>query len=218
MIHAYNELYLEKARTSLARMLEYAVHDLRFDLTEFFDLFAYSEVADLFESGDVTMLVGRSGIELAYEVLDRCGLSYSQITPVFHSKRSREYWTGWALAYYQWKTSLKFSRIIQQVPVKDVRSMYDPYHEMDIEQFVDHMNEFFRYSTYITNLKQLRTRAGLSQSELARSSGVPLRTIQQYEQRQKNINKAQSEYLLMLSTSLSCRPEDLIERQFSPNG
>lgn len=43
-------------------------------------------------------------------------------------------------------------------------------------------------------------------------SGVPLRTIQQYEQRQKNINKAQVEYLLMLAQALCCRIEDLVEK------
>ena len=90
--------------------------------------------------------------------------------------------------------------------------MYDPYHEMDIRQFVDHMNELMRLRTNISNLKRIRMDAGLSQSQLARESGVPLRTIQQYEQRQKNINKAQAEYLLMLASSLSCNPEDLLEK------
>ena len=63
-----------------------------------------------------------------------------------------------------------------------------------------------------TNLKLFRQRAGLSQRELAEQSGVPLRTIQQYEQRQKNINKAQAEYLVMLSRVLCCGMEDLMEK------
>ena len=83
---------------------------------------------------------------------------------------------------------------------------------MDISQFVDHLNERIRGAKYLTNLKLLRTRSGLSQSQLASVSGVPLRTIQQYEQRQKNINKAQAEYVFMLSRSLSCNPEDLLEK------
>ena len=62
-----------------------------------------------------------------------------------------------------------------------------------------------------TNLKQLRKRAGLGQSELAEASGVPLRTIQQYEQRQKSINNAQAQYLIMLAQTLYCTAEDLIE-------
>lgn len=73
------------------------------------------------------------------------------------------------------------------------------------------MNELYRDAQQETNLKQLRKRAGLGQSELAEASGVPLRTIQQYEQRQKSINKAQAQYLIMLARALYCNAEDLIE-------
>jgi transcriptional regulator with XRE-family HTH domain len=52
----------------------------------------------------------------------------------------------------------------------------------------------------------------LTQNELAAQSGIPLRTIQQYEQRQKDINKAQAEYLILLSKALHCPLEELIEK------
>ena len=48
--------------------------------------------------------------------------------------------------------------------------------------------------------------------ELADLSSVPVRTIQQYEQRQKNINKAQAEYLVALAKVLYCEVEDLMEK------
>ena len=63
-----------------------------------------------------------------------------------------------------------------------------------------------------TNLKAMRTLAGLSQSELAVQADVPVRTIQQYEQRQKDINKAQAETLLRLARALNCNVEDLMEK------
>ena len=59
---------------------------------------------------------------------------------------------------------------------------------------------------------QLRREKGLTQKELADASGVPIRTIQQYEQRQKNINKAQVEYLVMLARILCCDIEDILEK------
>ena len=52
---------------------------------------------------------------------------------------------------------------------------------------------------------------GLSQSELAKFSSVPLRSIQQYEQKQKNINNAKTETVLMLARALSCEIEDILE-------
>lgn len=35
MICAYDKVYLEKARTVLARMLDYAVYDLKYDIDDF---------------------------------------------------------------------------------------------------------------------------------------------------------------------------------------
>ena len=212
MMRAYDKLYLEKARASLARMLDFAVYDLHLDLTFFFDLFISSSIARLFEQGDIHTLVGKSGVELAYEVLDRSGLSYKRVTPQYSMDRSEEYWTGWALAYYQWETAQPFAEIVQYIPVTEIRAMYDPYHEMDIRQFCDALTERIRKAKPETNLKLLRRQNNLSQKELAEISSVPLRTIQQYEQRQKNINKAQVEYLVQLSGALNCSIEQLIER------
>ena len=145
MICAYDKVYLEKARNVLARMLDFAVYDLKYNLTQFFEMFIKSGVAKRFEKGDFTILAGKSGVEVAYEVLDK-------------------------------------------------------------------MNELYLAAKPDTNLKRKRIQAGFSQRELAELSGVPIRTIQQYEQRQKRINKAQVEYLLNLSKALCCEMECLIEK------
>jgi transcriptional regulator with XRE-family HTH domain len=52
----------------------------------------------------------------------------------------------------------------------------------------------------------------MTQKELANASNIPLRTLQQYEQRQKDINKAQGIYLYQLSKVLYCDIEDLMEK------
>lgn len=212
MICAYDKVYLDKARTALGRMLDFAVYDLKYDIAEFFDLFIKSGVAKRFETGDFAVIVGMSGVELAYEVLEKSGEKYRRIKPNYTASRSEEFWTGWALAYYQWKTSLSFAQIVQYIPIKDIAALYTPYHEMDIRQFVDKMNEMYKAAKPETNLKLLRQKAGLSQRELADLSGIPVRTIQQYEQRQRDINKAQAEYLVMLAKALCCDIEDLIEK------
>ena len=90
--------------------------------------------------------------------------------------------------------------------------LYTPYHEMDVRQFVDKMNELYREAKPETNLKELRTFANLSQSELAQQAGVSVRTIQQDEQRRKDINKAQTETLLKIARALVCTVEDLVEK------
>lgn len=212
MIHAYDKVYLHKARTALGRMLDFAVYDLKYDITTFFSLFISSDAAAQFERGDFTVLVGMSGVELAYLTLELTGTSAPRISPQYPSERSAEYWTGWALAYYQWETSLCFEEIVRYVPIKTIVNLYSPYHEMDIRHFCDKMNELYRTAKPMTNLKILRQRAELSQRELAAQSGIPLRTIQQYEQRQKSINKAQANYLAILARALCCDMEDLMEK------
>lgn len=158
------------------------------------------------------MIVGMSGVELAYKVLELTKGEETRTKPRYSVDRSEEYWTGWALAYYQWDSALSFEEIVRAVPIKRIVALYSPYHEMDIRQFCDKMNALYRSAQPETKLKALRQRADLSQRELAEQSGVPLRTIQQYEQRQKSINKAQAEYLLMLARALCCDVEDLFEK------
>ena len=89
--------------------------------------------------------------------------------------------------------------------------MYSPYHEMDIRQVVDSIEKLILNKGKETNLKRRRKQLGYSQSVLAEKTGIPVRTIQQYEQRQKDINMASAERLMRLAKRLYCRPENLME-------
>ena len=191
MIHAYDKNYLAAAQKCLARMLDYMVNDLQYPLETVWNWFLMSEISHRFELGDSTILAGTSGVELARRVLEQAGEPEPVRKASYAYDRSPEYWTGWAIAYYQWDTGLRFS---------------------EIEQFADKMNELYRAAKPETNLKSLRTLAEMSQSELARQAEIPVRTIQQYEQRQKDINKAQGETLLRLARVLHCSIDDLMEK------
>lgn len=57
--------------------------------------------------------------------------------------RSPEYWDGWALSYYQWRTGLSYKQIISYISIGEIVDMYHPYHEMDIRQFCDRINELY---------------------------------------------------------------------------
>ena len=62
----------------------------------------------------------------------------------------------------------------------------------------------------ITKLQQKRKEAGLSQSQLAAKSGVPLRTLQHYEIGDKDIRKAAVETVLALAEALGCSINEII--------
>ena len=126
--------------------------------------------------------------------------------------RSCEYWIGWAAAYYQWYSGRKYSEIFEVLSFAELEKMYYTLHEADISKFADIADARIRERFAETNLKRIRTAYGCSQAELAKRSGVGLRSIQLYEQRQKDINKASAESLYKISKVLGCAMEDLLER------
>lgn len=209
MIHAYDKIYLAQARESLGLMLDFVVYDLEQDLSTFWEVFINSDICKKFEKGSSRVVAGMSGVEMAYEVL---GNQYWEIERKPVMNRSAEYWLGWALAYYQWDTGLSFKDIDEMIDIMDLFLMYTKYHEIDIRHFCDRLNEIYNSKNTDINLKKIRQKRGLSQSQLAIVTDIPVRTIQQYEQRQKDINKARAEYLIKFAKALYCDPEDLIEK------
>ena len=175
-------------------------------------MFIESGYADKFGSGDYLLIAGKSGVELARMVVESTTGNLCHVEPKYTDNRSPEYWAGWALAYFQWQSGLSFREIVQVVPISEIAALYSPYHEMDIRQFCDKIKELYRERKPDTNLKRLRKAAGLTQKELAEQSGIPVRSIQQYEQRRKDINKMQAESIIALSKALECQADDLLEK------
>lgn len=89
--------------------------------------------------------------------------------------------------------------------------MYRVYHEMDIGHFIDDMNERYDAAERKSRLKEIRENRGISQPRLAELSGVNLRSIQMYEQKANDIDKAQARTVYKLSRILGCTVEDLLE-------
>ena len=135
-----------------------------------------------------------------------------QIEPQEHFGRSKEYWIGWAVAYYQWYSGRKYRDIFKVISFDDLQKMYYTLHEADITKFVDIVDSKIKDFFHETNLKRIRKVYGFTQADLAERSGVSLRSIQMYEQRNKNINKASADVMYSLAKVLGCTMEDLIER------
>ena len=227
---AYDETYLSGAQKRLGAFLDFATSGLGFDLTNAHAAFLASPLSRRFAAGDPAVVAGRSGEELALEILESS--EYGEADAIRTEKprdvpsatswvpresASPEYWTGWALAFYQWASGYAFEAIDERVCIDDIRSLYTPYHEMDVRQFCDRLDELCSQAHPQTNLQARRLVAGLSQRQLSRASGVPVRTLQQYEQRQKNINHARADYVDALARALGCCTTDLFEHSAQSN-
>ena len=212
MTHAYQEIYLSNAQSMLGDAFDYAINVCHIPGSSFVKLFIASTISKRLENGEPSYLSGKSGIEVAMEILAETTGKTPDAAPQEHFARSREYWIGWAVAYYQWFSGRRYSDIFQVVTFEELQKMYDPLHEADITKFADILDARMREFFADTSLKRIRTAYGCTQAELAKRSGVSLRSIQMYEQRNKDINKASAETLLRLSRVLGCTMEDLIEK------
>jgi DNA-binding transcriptional regulator YiaG len=170
-----------------------------------------SDISIQFAKGNPRYVAGMNGCELARAILTRVHIPFSDTEDAMYLDKSPEYWAGWALAHYQWRSDRSFMEILSVVPLSGIISMYTVYHEMDVTRFDDAMDRIIKEADPSTRLRRRRKNCGMSQSELARESGVPLRQIQLFEQRQRDINKTAALTLLRLSKALYCSIEDLLE-------
>ena len=210
-MRAYPETYLNRTMSNMGEAFDYAINDCQIDGTEFVKMFASSTACKKIENGEASYLVGKSGIEIVVEcVYEMTGKKIS-VEPSEKFNRSAEYWCGWAICYYQWFSSRRYVNIFKAVSFEDMLALYPTLHEASVEKLAEVLDAKVRAAYPETNLKRIRTAYGCSQKELAEMSGVSLRSIQMYEQRNKDINKAQADSLYRLAKTLGCTMEDLLE-------
>ena len=212
-IHAYSEIYLDSAQNILGHSVDFAVMSLNIEPDTFGDAFMISNAGKQFALGNPRYVSGMNGCELARTVLTETGIPFADTDDAMYLDKSPEYWSGWALAFYQWYSSRSFMEILKTVPLSEIIRMYPVYHEMDITKFSDRLDEIFKEKYPLTRLRYKRDNINMSQKRLAEYSGVALRQIQLFEQRQRSINKASAVTLLKLSRALCCSMEELIEYQ-----
>lgn len=213
MTRAYNELYIDDAMSCMGEMLDYAVCDLGYDPDEFFSWFIASGIAGCFERGNPRYVTGMSGFELAGEVLFRIKGERPETAPSQPDSCSPEYWAGWVMAYYQWYRDVRFAHMVDHgLTASKVLSMYI-LHEADVSKFAAEADALIQRSKAVrpTSLQRIRKAAGMTQKALAEASGVTLRMIQLYEQRQNDIASAQFSTVMHLAKALGCSAEALVE-------
>lgn len=238
MIHAYDGSLKELACDTLGKMLDFAVYSIHMDAGNMLALFAASASSALFEKGDIGTIAGMSGIELAYDVLRRCGVAYERTPARYTRGLSAEYYLGYCVAEIQYELSLSFSEILKDFSCRDFltdhaekRTGYLASLPLDLgseernsglvrfcnkhaheaaEAFVKSRVQSGNAKNPGSLLKKARIKNGLSQNALAKAANVPLRTLQQYEQGQKDIRRARAEYLVSLASVLNTDPSKLI--------
>ncbi len=209
---AYSEMYLPDAMRNMGELTEYVADACKEDPAAFFAFFLTSEYPERWEGGDPHVICGRSGTELHHDVMRKCGVVKDWPLPITNYHPGRHYWCGETLALLQWKTGMTFRRIFEQISYRQLRNLYSPLHTASEGKILDTLRlEMEQDETRTTRLQAYRKAINITQRELSERSGVNLRTLQQYEVRDKDLSKASADKVLALANALSCRIEELIE-------
>ena len=211
MIRAYDNQYLDDAMKCLGEAMDYVANCCKMDMDSFLELFIGTGYAEQFAAGVPKYVSGLSGTELVMDVLVKADTAIDFPQVQIEYDYSSRYWSGWILAYYQWYTGQSFKQIKKHITMQEIEKLYTTLHEASEDKFVDVVNHMIRRKKLPTRLQIQRKISGYSQRELAEKVGVNFRTLQQYEIRAKDINKAAGITLLALAKVLGCRVEDLLE-------
>ena len=70
MIRAYREIYLSKAQSAMGDAFDYAINGCDIPGSDFIKLFVSSSICRRMENAEPQFLVGKSGIEIAIDVIN----------------------------------------------------------------------------------------------------------------------------------------------------
>ncbi|MBO4266722.1 MAG: helix-turn-helix transcriptional regulator [Lachnospiraceae bacterium] len=208
---AFRETYLFDAMRNLGEMTEYAHDACDADIDNALRCFVISGYADRFGHGDPRVVAGISGTELYIRIMEKCGVLREWPRALIRYKTDEQYWVGYILAMFQWRTGIPFRSIINVIKTEDLYRMYPALHTASDDRAVDSVVELYQKRAIVSRLQEYRKMLGMTQSSLSKSSGVNLRTLQQYEIGDKDIRKASVDKVLALSNVLHCYPEDIIQ-------
>ena len=211
-MNAYDKDYLYHSQKNFGHMVDFAVNTCGYDIDEFFNMFLASNVCKQFENGNPAYIAGKTGCELVRLIISEIRNKEIKEDNAMYLDKSPEYWLGWALCYYVWLKNCKFGYVLSAVPAGNMIGMYDTMHEADISKFVSVLDGRLKSFYAQTALTRFRVLSGLSQSELAERSGINVRIIQAYEQKARDINKAQLVTVASLAKALDCDVLDLLEK------
>lgn len=203
-------LYREEISEKLGAILHLGIVENGIDGQQMLNAFLDSGLAKEFELQNPPFVAGKSALELLHYLSP--WLNDAELKDSGEVYPTPEYWLGWILGLYQTESGKPYQRIFETLPYDELQGLYWPLHEAPESKTFNTLDELLADTRKRTQLAIRRQNMGITQAELARLSGVHLRSIQMYEQGNKNINHASAETVYRLAFVLGCHVEDLLER------
>ncbi len=201
----------EENPSAVGKLLVYLKNVKKEEPENFFRLLRISGLAEDWESGMDLSLPAEEPACIYRAVMTVLGQEPMEQEEEAIPEDPKTQWVGDVLEYLQKQTGKSFSSILEDISIRELEVFYEPLKALSVAQCYLVIREKIRQKGKKTWIQRMRRRSGLSQRELAEKSGVNLRTLQQYEIRDKDIDKAAAGKVLSMARVLSCRPEELME-------
>ncbi len=183
------------------------------DPERFLDMFMISGYSRRYETGDPSVIYGLSGTELYHKVIADCDYPSGKAPDTGERIRhDGAYGCGELLAYYMQESGRPLKDIFRYLSFGRLYGFYPELSRSTLKEASSAIErKIHERSTSSTRLQTVRKRSGMSQKALSEASGVNIRTLQQYEIGNKDINHAAACKVLSLSRTLYCDPKDIME-------
>ena len=135
MISSYDESYLSDVQKNLGFFFQFMLCNMNFSPEEAQKKFLESIIPVQIEMGNPDFLCGKSGLELAKICLGSADISdkvSESLSEPYYPQA--EYWSGYVLAYCQWKNAITFAKILSNYSLELLLSNYNMMHEADISK------------------------------------------------------------------------------------
>ncbi len=203
-------LYEEELREKLGTFFDTAVNCCGMRGQEAAHVLIASGLAEQLEYQNPHFVAGRSGVELLMWAREKCGMSPDVPNPS-RMPTTADYWVGYMLGLFQVVTGCTYAQVFERMSYADLREMYTWCQDKSEQDIVNVISEELQRRSKPCSLRRIRNAAGLTQGQLALKTGISMRSIQQYEEGKKDINKAAVGNVRRLALVLGCRIEDLLE-------
>lgn len=128
--------------------------------------------------------------------------------PNHYTSNSIDAWIGEAYASIFLSRHVSFSRILLLLPLREMKDLFYPYHEMDSSQI---LNLYSEREKSVSILEALKKRNHLTYQKIAEETGIPLPSLFRYRNNE-SLDKISLSVAKKLSLALSCPMECFLPR------
>lgn len=207
----YIDHYTENAIDNFANALDYVYVDQKKDIKNFIDMFIKCGLAKEYYLLNPVYVLGLSGKELVKKTYELNNIIYKERRIKKTYKKSIAYFVGVISLTYCYRRDIPIEIFFKKVKIDDLFKLYYPLHEADITKIIKILDEYLKKKSETTNLAYYRKILKLTQKELADLSGISVRSISLYEEKEKDISKASYATVEKIARALHTEPKNIIE-------